>query len=246
MRAGRRDALRLAAALLAAPRPAGAADAVALVVGRGDVDAPLPEAAEQVLRLACARVGIAPEVRRYPLLRSLEMANAGEIDADLMRIAEVATRYPNLVAVPAPIGTVDLAIYATSPRIAQMSRAQIAALRVGIARGVFVLEKASRGMDVTVATSTAAAFEMLLNGRYDVALLDYLDSEAHILEQRLQGIVRWPAYWASEPLYLLLNRRREALVPRLSDALEALRRAGTIARIEREAMARRGIAALPR
>ncbi|CAN5914335.1 hypothetical protein BH11PSE8_BH11PSE8_19310 [soil metagenome] len=222
--------------------------AVTLTVGRQQDEAPLPDVSVAVVTEAFRRAGIGLALRRLTLPRSIEMANNGEIDGDLHRIALVVEKYPNLLAVPTPINRVDVAVYGAPATLAGKSRAEVSKLQVAIQRGIFVLEKYSRGMRVSDTFTTDSALEMLLNGHTDIVMLTYADAEIRLARRGIGAaaapytdIVRWPFLWASEPLYLVLHRRHAALVPRLDAALQEMQKEGVIERDYREILAARNI-----
>jgi polar amino acid transport system substrate-binding protein len=222
----------LLSALLALPmRPALAqVPTQVLTIGRVglDFESPLSDIAEEVMREASRRAGIELVFRRLPVLRSAEMANDGETDGDLARIVDVVARYPNLILVPTPISKFTVAIYAATPEITKMTRAEIRQLKIGTIRGVFTVIKHSRGLTVTDTLGTNSALDMLGAGRFDAAMLDLLDTETFIAKNHVTGLYRWPHAWAVEPMYLLLNRKHAALVPRLNEALLQMKREGLI------------------
>lgn len=237
-----RDAAAAIALALGAALVASGAGAAPLTIGRVDNNSPLSEAAMHVLGEAFARAGLEPpRYRALPAQRSVELAHDGELDADLMRIADVGRRYPNLIALRTPIARVDVAVYGRRP-LDGCTRADIAHLRIGIRRGLFVLTKATAGLAVTEAPNDEAVFDMLAGGRFDAAILVHVDTDE--AARARPGLRRWPYAWASEPLYFWLHRRHAALAPRLDAALAAMQRDGLIERHLSDAMRARRIEAL--
>lgn len=201
-----------------------------LTIGRHEGSGILVEASVQVVREAFRLAGLNLVFRPLPLGRLIESADSGEVDGDLQRIGELPPEFTHLVKVPTPINRVGVAVYGVSPDLASKSRAEISRMRGVIQRSVFVLTKHTQGMTVTAAQNTVAALEMVRNGHADVAILVREDSEVRLREAGSTDVVRWPQLWASEPLYLWLNRKHAALVPKLNDALQRLQRQGFIER----------------
>jgi polar amino acid transport system substrate-binding protein len=201
-----------------------------LTLGRQSEDSLVSDISERIVTEAFARAGVPLTFRRLPLPRSLEAANDGEIDGDLHRIADVVARYPNLVQVPTPINRIDIVVYGPSPSIATLSRADVGKLRVAYPRGTVALVKHSRGMTATEATTRAGAIEMMLNARVDAVLAVHIDIESHRREGGIDGVHLWPHAWAAEALYLTLNRRHAALVPRIDAVLQQMKQEGRIER----------------
>lgn len=221
-------AIRWVALVLVGTLWLAAASAQTLTIGRQDLEQPLIDISEAVIREAFRRAGLTPNFRRLSLPRVIEAADTGETDGDMHRIAGIADKYSNLVTVPTPINRVEVGVYGVASDLPNRSRAEIGKMKIVIQRGIFVLAKYTRDMSVTDTQTSATAFEMLRNGRVDVAMLPRIDAEFWIRKDGIQGIVRWPYAWASEPLYLLLNRKHVALVKQIDEALVQMQREGLI------------------
>lgn len=212
-----------------------------LTIGRQEGQGIQVEASAEVVREAFRLAGMTLVFRQLPLARLIESADSGEVDGDLQRIGELPAEFTHLVRVPTPINRVGVAVYGTSPDLVTKSRADISRMRCVIQRSVFLLTKHTQGMSVTGAQNTVAALEMVRNGHADVAILIREDSEVRIRQAGATDVVRWPALWASEPLYLWLNRKHEALVPRLNEALQRLQRQGFIERAHADMLRKNAI-----
>lgn len=239
----RRHAL-LAAAL--APVAASLAQTAPQVVriGRTDYVSPLTDIEERVLRHAFDRIGVRCEFVPIPLLRLIEMANDGQVDADIGRIPEIASRYPNLIRLSTPICQTDVAVYGRTADFARRTRSEIAGMSIGIVRGVFVLSKHTQGMKVIEVQNFEAITNMMLNQRIDAAVAIYLDTEVQVRDKRIAEMVRWPYLWASEPLHFLLHKSHAALVPKLEEALARMAKDGLIQRHYAEGLKKIGLAPL--
>ncbi len=222
----------------------GACSAQTVTIVRQDIETPLVNISEAVAREAFRRAGLTLVLRRASMAQSIELANAGEVDGELHRIADVVKQYPNLVVVPTPINTVDVGIYGAREDFARKSRAELRKETVVIQRGIFALQKATQGMAVTDTQTPSSAFDMLLNGRVDAAVLPVINTEYNLVDLGVKGIVRWPYLWASEPLHLLLHKRNANLVPRIEGALAAMQREGLIRRYYSDVLRARGIVEL--
>jgi ABC-type amino acid transport substrate-binding protein len=179
-------------------------------------------------------------------MRSIEEANDGVIDGDLQRIADAVRLYPNLIRVPTAINRTVVVIYGASPDIASKTREQIIRLKIGYLRGILVLRKLGAGLDATEASSYPALFQMLANGRVDALMISSLGVQARIAANEVpRTLVLWPHQWATEPLYLLLNKRNADLVPRINDALVQMQKGGAIERYYEDALRNLKLRPLP-
>lgn len=213
-------------------------------IGRTDYVSPLSDIEERVLGEAFKRIGVRCAFVPIPLLRLIEMANDGQVDGDIGRIPEVADRYPNLIRVSTPICQTDVAVYGRTADFAKRSRSEIAAMNIGIVRGVFVLSKHTRGMNVIEVQNFEAIANMMANQRIDAAVAIYLDFEVQLQNGPMAEMVRWPYLWASEPLHFLLHKTHAPLVPRLDEALARMAKEGLIRRYYADGLKKLGIAPL--
>ena len=212
-----------------------------LVVGRAAVDSTLADHAAAVMSEAARRSGLQLEFRRLPLVRSIELANEGAIDADLIRTREFGRAYSHLIALDTPIAHFDVAAYGASPDIAKRTRDDFRHLRIGAARGL-ALAQAARDLPVVEVATDGTLPEMLRDGRFDVAIVSYVYGETW--RNRFGGIYRWPVCWSSDPLVFHLNRKHAPLASRLNAALEQMQNEGLIARMYLDALRGSGVAPL--
>ncbi|WP_367847053.1 substrate-binding periplasmic protein [Rhodoferax sp. WC2427] len=212
-----------------------------LQIGRTDSPSPLSDIAESVVKEAFKRSGLQCEFQRVPLSRSMILANDGSLDGDVMRIADAAKTYTDVVAVPTPVVWADLAIYSMDEKVANLPRAELRHRKVGLTRTILMLPKYSQGMDVTDAKDVRTAFEMLANGRFEVAMLVYLAAEPELARQSPRKFYRGLHAWATEPLYFHLNKKHATLVPRINAALLGMQKEGLVKKIFLDKLAELGI-----
>ncbi len=208
----------------------------ALRIGRTDFPSPLSDIVERVMTEALQRQGISAQYTRVPLPRSIAMANEGSLDGDLLRMADAAKQFTNLISVPTPVAMLHVALYSKDARLLNLPRSEMAKHRVGLTRGTLVLVKHSMGMDVTDTQTISGTFEMLQNDRFDMALAIHIDAELELAQGKFGGFARRAHYWASEPAYFQLNKKHHALVPVINSALQAMQAEGLIAKYYEEGL----------
>ena len=197
-------------------------------IARVDYEAPSTDIAQRVMHEAFNRLGIPHVFVRFPPLRAINAANDGDADADVVRIADVAKGFPNLLAVPTPICQVDVAVYGRDRSVLDLTRAELGKRSFATTRGTFVLTKYSEGLHASQMPSNQASFEALTNGRVDAAMMIYIDAELEIRKQKVEGVERWPYFWASEPQYFLINKKHVELVPKIDAVLRQMQKEGLI------------------
>ena len=70
---------------------------------------------ESLIQALYQPLNIKTELIELPPLRSLSMVNSGELDADLVRLAEVGEPYPDLIRLPTPLLTLQLNVVSATP-----------------------------------------------------------------------------------------------------------------------------------
>jgi polar amino acid transport system substrate-binding protein len=207
-----------------------------LQVGRTEFPSPLSDIVERVMSEALQRRGLSAQFNKMPLLRSIAMTNDGALDADLLRIADAAKQYPNLVSVPTPVAMTHVALYGKDAKLVNLPRAEITNLKIGLTRGTLVLVKHSEGMSVTDTQTLGTTFQMLQNDRFDIAMMIHIDAELEIDKNYPAGFARRANYWASEPVYFHLNKKHLALVPKINSALQEMQKEGLISKYYEEGL----------
>jgi polar amino acid transport system substrate-binding protein len=233
--------------MLGLAAPITTVQAQTLVLSRVDLVAggPLIGIAENLRSEISRRTGLTLVVEALPALRAAYMANSGELDGALGRVIEVAQTYPNLLVVPTPVAKTPLAMYVSRPELMTETRDRLGKGRVAMMRGILATAKHGAGMAVTESSSFETSFEMLQAGRVDAALLMYADAATYLGSHAMTGIFLWHWAWAEEPLYLLLNKKHQALVPKIDAALVRMKREGVIDRIYNDEMLKFHVAPLP-
>ena len=141
--------------------------------------------------------------------------------------------HPNLVRVPERLISVSFVAFARDERITlDNGFASLRPWRVAFIQGWKMYEAEAAGARVVHRVDQAEQlFRMLDHDRIDLALYTLADGQAlarHLGLARVRAIV--PSL-ADADMYLYLNRRHEALVPRLAQALRDMKSDGTHARL---------------
>lgn len=222
-------ALSLACAAL--PACPAAADELVIATGAGE-----PWTAkdgtgfcESVVVEAFERLGLEARVMIVPPARALINANAGTEDGDLMRIAGVDKAYPNLVPVPEPLVAVSFVAIALADTPAFVSDGweSLEPYDIGLITGVKIFENNARwSRSVTTAKSRDQLFELLRKRRVEVVLLERWHGLWWARQHGLAVRIMQPPL-ATKEFFLYLNKKHAELVPRLAEALRAIKADGT-------------------
>lgn len=226
-----RRKLLLALAVLPAI-PGMALPAVAELAGTENE--PLIGAAFEILREAYRRIGIEAVDRQLPGERSLTALNAGEYTGDVMHIAGLEQRYPNLLRIPVPIIHTDAALIARSdwPQSAPAGWAELEPYSICIRRGIKAIEGATEKLSrVSSVSQYENIMRMVRLGRCDATVVPssaWLAVDLIELKglREVKSMQRWP-------LYHYVHKAHADLVPLLTTVLQAMQRSGYLA--ERQA-----------
>jgi len=157
-----------------------------------------------------------------PTKRSYREADSGLVDGTFPHILGAQQRYHNLVRVPVSLGQLDLVAVS---RIANLDLSQgIDALKgytVGYMAGWRALEPLTRNLPRVYAVNTEASlFMMLQQKRFDVIIYGRGLSLEKIKTDNLGQLAILEPALNSQPLYLYLNKKHQALIPALTQVLK--------------------------
>mgnify|MGYP005847355081 CR=1 FL=1 len=199
-------------------------------------DVPSTGLAVRLLSAAYKELDITIATREVPSRRTLMMADIGEVDGDLFRIASVAEQYPNLVRVPHRLLHGQLHVATSRPGftgLQNLGETETADLRVAVRRGVIVAEQAAQalGMELVRADSYGQMHALLEWRRVDVALVSDIEGLSPMHDESWDPFYVFPEPVVHFPLYHYLHRRHAELAEPLAQVLEMMERNGERARI---------------
>jgi polar amino acid transport system substrate-binding protein len=180
---------------------------------------------------AFRRAGFELQLVKLPAERGLISANEGSEDGDMVRIAGLEKRYPNLIRVPEKLVDWEFSAFSMDSTIAS-SWPVIRQRAVGHIKGWKIYEQALAGAErVTTADDAAQLFRLLELKRIEVALYERRLGLALVKQQGLKGIRPLAPPLATREMFIYLHRRHALLVPKLAAALRAMKREGFYQRV---------------
>lgn len=208
------------------------ADGPALVVSTNNT--PLDRKALELLsREAFHRAGLEFKMVSNPSERSLFMANQGEVDGEGLRIAGLSSQYPNLIQVPERFVGISFVAFAKDARInLDKSWESLKPYRVALITGWKMFEaNTSSAKSVTKVDKPEQMFKMLESGRVDLALYTRADGIALLRNLKISTVAPISPSLKDVDMYLYLNKKHEALAPRIAQALREMKGDGTYNKI---------------
>ncbi len=191
-----------------------------------------------VAQEAFRRAGLSLKFVRVPPERALLNANAGIEDGVSARIAGLEKTYPNLVQVPEKILDFHFVAFTQRAEVPRADWAAIAPLVVGHIRGWKIFEQnLPPGSRVTVVDTAEQLFDMLNRNRIDVALYERWLGLALAEKMAIANVRVLEPPLAERPMYVYLHKRHAGAVPKLADALRAIKAEGMYSRVCEEKFA---------
>ena len=227
-----RTTLLLLLALCLGFGSAAAADTTTITVSTNNT--PLDrQALHDLSKEAFRRIGVEFKLVTLPSERSLHSANLGEVDGEGLRVAGLSGQYPNLVQVPERYIGISFVAFARDATIRlEQGWESLKPHRIAFINGWKMFEaNASGARSVSKVDKPDQLFLMLDSGRVDLALYTRSDGVALARAMGLGAIAPIAPALKDVDMYLYLNRKHEALVPRLSQALREMKADGSYNRI---------------
>lgn len=164
--------------------------------------------------------------------RGLLNANSGIDDGDVSRVLGIDKTYQNLVRVPEPVMYYQMVAFVRNASFTVNGADSLKPYDVGILTGWKILERTIVGTRSLVKMETGRQlFAMLDKERIDVAVIEKLEGMHFVKTMGLKNIrILQPAYVEGD-WFLYLNRKHEALVPRISAELRKMKQDGRYQRI---------------
>lgn len=191
---------------------------------------PLDRKALQLLSLEVSRrIGVEFRLVSHPSERSLQLANQGDVDGEGLRIAGLASQYPNLIQVPERFLGISFVAFSKDAMInLDQGWAGLKPYRVGFITGWKMFEaNASTARVVNKVDQAEQMFQMLDGGRIDLALYTRADGMALIRRMGLSTIAPLSPALKDVDMFLYLNKKHDALVPQIARALREMKVDGT-------------------
>jgi len=191
------------------------------------------------IRRAYERIGYQAEFVMLPDLRSLRMANEGICQAEIIRIAKAEKGFPNLKRVPFSIAKLEGFAFTINTTKTINTWDDLKGLNTYIVNGDLYAMEGTKGMDVGKAKSLPQIFRMLVDGKIDIAI--GMRETGEIAAKRDfpgSGIHTIGAPLASFPMYHMVHRDSQHLIPLLNDAFQEMVANGEIETLNARAMQR--------
>ncbi|MCW8826249.1 MAG: transporter substrate-binding domain-containing protein [Gammaproteobacteria bacterium] len=185
------------------------------------------------------RVGIELEVVIVPAKRALVNSNKGIDDGNLLRIKGLEKSYPNLVRVPESIFDSEFVGYSLSPLSLQGEWKKLEGYTTSYVRGWKIFENnIPRNENNVVVGEARQMFELLKEGRTDVVLYEKWQGLLLAKQSGVEGIQVLDPPFVKLNMFMYLNKKHSAIVPKVADELKQMKNDGSYRQIFEQTLGR--------
>lgn len=198
---------------------------------------------DQLVKETLRRINLEVRLINLPAQRSLNLANSGEIDGDILRVANMNLKYPNLVPVPEKMMTFEFVVFTRKKRLLSFGWNSLKRYRIGLIKGWKILEvmTAADSMTTRRVLNEQVLFELLAKDQVDVALYERYEGLSLAKEMGITDIHVIDQPLASRPMYLYLHKKHAAHAPKAAKALKEMKREGVYDAIVKETLHKSGL-----
>ena len=187
---------------------------------------------DEVTREMLNRIGYTLDIDRLPAERGLRNADNGFIDGEMSRVKGIDKVYKNLVRVPEKMMDWGFYVFSKKPINLQQGWDSLSEADIAFIRGWKILEKnIPKTASITRLKNSSQLFTLLGNDRTDYIVYERWGGQYLIEQLGLYNIkLRSPAL-ATKEMFLYVHKKHQALVPKLSQALLAMKKDGHYQRL---------------
>ena len=186
-----------------------------------------------VVKALYQEVGLVPQFVVMPAERSLKLLEAGELDADIGRVIGGTKGYRHMVECKVPILESRLiAVVRQDFAPTELTVAGAKSTKFGLPRGSKFAESyvQNLGLNATVANSSRQMLQMLVAGRFDVAIA-VSPSILRSFPEFDGKLKQLPTPLAKAGTVHILHARWAPYAPRLDAAVSAMKADGRLAKL---------------
>ncbi len=187
--------------------------------------------AQDILREAYNRIGYKMIYDPHPAARALHRAEKGITDAAATRVKKMMLKFPSLIIVPVKLFEFRVSIF-TKHKNMVPALTSLKNKRIGIRRGIKIVETQTKNMDTWSSTYTPELFEMLASNRLDALYIAKVDGVMTLTELRKKnqtkfaGIVDLTPALINIPVYHFVHEKNKHLVSKLTQVLTTMEKEG--------------------
>lgn len=182
---------------------------------------------------AFRRAGLILKLDNNPSARSLDLANQGVVDGEGLRVAGLEQQYPNLVQVPERYTGISFVAFSRNASIKlDQGWGSLKPYRIAFINGWKLFEvNTADAQSVTKVDKVEQLFQMLEADRVDLVLYTRNDGMAVLKRLGISNVVALSPSLRDVDMYLYVNKKHAAHVPRIAQALRDMKADGSYSSI---------------
>jgi len=158
--------------------------------------------------------------------RGLQNLNDGIDDGNLPRIAGLEKIFPNIRQVPGKVMDFDFQVFSKNKLLKINGWKSLESLDVAYVKGWKILENNVKAASVTAVPSSTHLFKLLENDRVDAVIYERWQGKEIARSMGFKDIQDIDPPLVTKEMFLYVNQKYEALVPKFSVALENMKKSG--------------------
>ncbi|WP_026959767.1 substrate-binding periplasmic protein [Aliagarivorans taiwanensis] len=196
---------------------------------------PIITVGSKIIEHAYAKLGITLSYRALPAKRSIQYANEGKADGELLRVASFAPDYPNLIKIPVAISYLEQSLFSATHKHGPSTCRGLSAYRVGVIRGVKHAETCAQHAKEVIRYNDMNQMMRVLNtGRIDFVISGKVTASLRLNGLGLSNINALEPPLSRAPLYHYLNKKHQALASQLHGIFLAMHNSGELEKIRED------------
>lgn len=181
-----------------------------------------------IVNKALNRIGYSMKSVRLPAERALINANRGIDDGDLLRVEGLDKVYTNLIRVPEKIIDLEMVVFSKHVTFPIEGWHSLEPYSVAIITGWKILERnISESAGRIMVKNARQLFNMLLKDRVDIIVYSRWVGLGYLAQNNIKGISVILPPLERIGFYLYLHKKHQDLVPKLANALRAMKADGS-------------------
>ena len=183
---------------------------------------------DEVATEAFRRIGFELKTVFLPAERGLKNSNRGLIDGEMSRVKGLEKIYSNLVCVPEKIMDWEFVVFSSKAINLKNGWSDLSAQAVAHINGWKILEKnIPASAEVTKTRNADELFSLLTKKRIDLIIYERWAGHLRLHKLSLDSIKERRPALAVKGMFIYLHKKHKALVPKLSAALEGMKKDGS-------------------
>jgi len=195
----------------------------------------IAEVTKRILGEAYKRIGVEISFEALPAKRALYVANDGLAhDGELHRIAGIEKKFPNLLAVPVVIYSLEAMVISNKVQFEVENWESLRPYKIGVRRGIVFAVEGTKTMNPMILNSNKHLFKMLSSNRFDIVVVSRITAASHLKHKENQKLKVIEPAIETYKMYHYLHKKNMKLLPSLIRVLEDMKHEGLIQKYKNE------------